>query len=275
MGKLTRLHKSINEQMKKDPAVWKLAVALRAIVILVAIRCAWAGRWEQFLLCLVVLFLFVVPSLLERRFKMEIPSTLEIIVLLFVFAAEILGEIGEFYQTFPWWDTMLHTMCGFLAAAVGFALVDVLNREPRAKFNLSPAYCTFVAVCFAMTIGTVWEFFEFTVDRLFNQDMQKDMVVHGFASVTLGGDGTRPMVIEGITSSTINGVDYGLGGYLDIGLYDTMQDMLVNAAGALVFSIFGYRYLATHGENKLAASLIPVAEEARETPPSEDASPTA
>lgn len=273
MGKLTEFHKSINEQMKKNPTVWKLAVALRAIVILVAIRCAWAGRWEQFLLCLVVLFLFVVPSLLERRFKMEIPSTLEIIVLLFAFAAEILGEIGEFYQTFPWWDTMLHTLCGFLAAAVGFALVDILNRAPRAKFNLSPAYCTFVAICFAMTIGTVWEFFEFTVDRFFSQDMQKDVVVNSFASVMLGGDGTRPMVIEGITSSTINGIDYGLGGYLDIGLFDTMQDMFVNAVGALVFSIFGYRYLATHGEDKLAASLIPVADETREAPSLEDASP--
>lgn len=259
--------------MKQNPGVWKLAAALRAIVLLVAIRCAWAGRWEQFLLCLVALFLFIVPSLLERRFKMEIPSTLESIVLLFAFAAEILGEIGAFYQTFPWWDTMLHTTCGFLAAAVGFALVDILNRTPTTKFKLSPAYCTFVAICFAMTIGTVWEFFEFGVDQIFSQDMQKDVVVHGFASVTLGGDGTRPMVIDGITASTINGIDYGLGGYLDIGLFDTMQDMFVNAIGALVFSLFGYRYLVTHGEDKLAASLIPVADKARTI--SEDPAPTA
>ena len=260
MGKFAEFNKSIKEQMKENPAVWKLAVALRAVVIFVAIRCAWVGRWEQFLLCLAVLFLFIVPSLLERKFKMEIPSTLEIIVLLFVFAAEILGEIGGYYQTFPWWDTMLHTLCGFLAAAVGFALVDILNRTPSVKFDLSPAYCTFVAICFAMTVGTVWEFFEFSVDRFFGQDMQKDVIVHSFASVTLGGDGTRPLLIDGITASTINGVDYELGGYLDIGLFDTMQDMFVNAIGALVFSLFGYRYLATQGQDRLAASLIPVAD---------------
>ncbi len=258
MGKLGDFRKSLKRQMKASEGTWKLYVVLRLVVILVAIRCAFAGRWEQSLLCLAVLVLFLVPSLLERRLKMDIPSTLEKIILLFVFAAEILGEIGGYYQTFPWWDTMLHTLCGFLAAAVGFALVDILNRAPSVKFSLSPAYCTFVAICFAMTVGTVWEFFEFTVDRLFMQDMQKDVVVHGFASVVLGGDGTRPFVVDGIVSSTINGVDYGLGGYLDIGLFDTMQDMFVNAAGALVFSIFGYRYLVTQGDDKLAASLIPV-----------------
>ncbi len=267
MGKLRDFYKSLNDQIKKNPGVWKLAVVLRTIVVLVAIRCAWVGRWEQFMLCLVVLFLFIVPSLFERKLKMEIPSTLEVIVLLFAFAAEILGEIGGYYQAIPWWDTMLHTLCGFLAAAVGFALVDILNRTPSVKFDLSPAYCTFVAICFAMTVGTVWEFFEFSVDYFFGQDMQKDVVVHSFASVMLGGDGTRPLFLNDITASTINGIDYGLGGYLDIGLYDTMQDMFVNAIGALVFSIFGYRYLATHGEDKLAASLIPVADDKLEEEP--------
>lgn len=252
---------AIKRQLKANPGTWKLYAVLRAVVVLVAIRCAVAGRYEQSLLCVVVLFLFVAPSILERRLKMDIPSTLEKIILLFVFAAEILGEIGGYYQVFPWWDTMLHTLCGFLAAAVGFALVDILNRTPSVKFSLSPAYCTFVAVCFSMTVGTVWEFFEFAMDRLFLTDMQKDVVVHDFASVLLGGDGTRPTVLQGITTSTINGIDYGLGGHLDIGLLDTMQDMIVNAIGALVFSIFGYRYLKTQGDDKIAASLIPVADE--------------
>lgn len=264
MGRFREAHKAFNERIRRNQLLWKLSIVLRAIVIFVAIRCAWTSRWEEFLLCLVVMFLFLVPSILARRFKMEIPTTLEAIVLLFVFAAEILGEIGGYYQTFPWWDTMLHTLCGFLAAAVGFALVDILNRTPGVKFSLSPAYCTFVAICFAMTVGTVWEFFEFTVDYFFNLDMQKDTVIDGFASLTLGGDNTKPLLIDNITTSTINGVDYGLGGYLDIGLFDTMQDMFVNAIGALVFSIFGYRYLETHGEDKLAASLIPTAESTRQ-----------
>lgn len=249
------------KRMRERPSVLRLYMVLRAIVILVAVRCAWVGRWEQFMLCMLVLVLFIVPSILEHRLKMEIPTLLETIILLFIFAAEILGEIGNFYQVFPWWDTVLHTLNGFLAAAVGFALVDILNKAPNVRFSLSPVYCTFMAICFAMTVGTVWEMFEFTMDRLFSYDMQKDVVVHSFASVTLGGDGTRPLIVNGITSSTINWVDYGLGGYLDIGLFDTMQDMIVNAIGALVFSIFGYRYLASHGEDELAASLIPAVDE--------------
>lgn len=247
----------IKEQMSQNPGTWTLFVVLRLIVVLVAIRCAWVQRWEQLFLCVVVLILMVLPSLLARRLKLELPSTLEKIILLFVFAAEILGEIGGYYQVFPWWDTMLHTLWGFLAAAIGYAMVDLLNRDPNIKFDLSPVFCAVVAVCFSMTVGVVWEFFEFTMDRLFNFDMQKDTVVYDFASVMLGGDGTRPLVVSEITSSTINGVDYGLGGYLDIGLFDTMGDLLVNFIGAIVFSIFGYQYLKHEGKQSLAARLIP------------------
>lgn len=254
---IKKAYDTIREQMSANKGTWALYMVLRFIVIIVAVRCAWVQRWEQLFLCVVVLFLMVMPSLLARRLKLELPSTLEKIILLFVFAAEILGEIGGYYQVFPWWDTMLHTLWGFLAAAIGFAMVDLLNRDPNIKFNLSPVFCAVVAVCFSMTIGVIWEFFEFSMDRLFSFDMQKDTVVTGFASVMLGGDGTRPLVVSGITSSTINGVDYGLGGYLDIGLFDTMGDLLVNFIGAIVFSIFGFQYLKHQGKEGLAANLIP------------------
>lgn len=247
----------VKEQMSANPGTWTLFVVLRIIVIAVAIRCAWVQRWEQLFLCIVVIFLMVLPSLLARRLKIELPSTLEKIILLFVFAAEICGEIGGYYQVFPWWDTMLHTLWGFLAAAIGYAMVDLLNRDPNIKFNLSPVFCAVVAVCFSMTVGVCWEFFEFTMDRVFSFDMQKDTVVHSFGSVLLGGDGTRPLVVSGITESTINGVDYGIDGYLDIGLFDTMADLLVNFIGAIVFSIFGYQYLKHEGKGGVAASLIP------------------
>ncbi|MGN0072465.1 MAG: hypothetical protein ACI36W_01490 [Coriobacteriales bacterium] len=256
---------AIKEEMSANKGTWTLFIVLRVIVILVAVRCAWVQRWEQLFLCIVVLFLMLLPSILAHRLKLELPSTLEKIILLFVFAAEILGEIGGYYQVFPWWDTMLHTLWGFLAAAIGFAMVDLLNRDPSIKFDLSPVFCAVVAVCFSMTVGVVWEFFEFSMDRFFSFDMQKDTVVNGFASVMLGGDGTRPLVVSNITSSTINGVDYGLGGYLDIGLFDTMGDLLVNFIGAIVFSIFGYQYLKHQGKEGLAASLIPrLQEKARE-----------
>lgn len=98
------------------------------------------------------------PSLVQVTFKIELPSALEITILIFIFAAEILGEIQEFYLAFPFWDTVLHTLNGFLAAAIGFSMVDLLNRSDRLKFELSPLFMAIVAFCFSMTIGVVWEF---------------------------------------------------------------------------------------------------------------------
>ncbi|MDO4502441.1 MAG: hypothetical protein Q4D06_04580 [Coriobacteriia bacterium] len=247
----------MKEQFRENPGTWALYGILRLIVILVAVRCAFAHRWEQLFLCVVVLILFVLPSILARRLKIELPSTMERIIMLFVFASEILGEIGGYYQVFPWWDTMLHTLWGFLCAAIGFSLVDLLNRDPNIKFSLSPIFCALVAVCFSMTVGVLWEFFEFAMDRLFAFDMQKDTIVTSFSSVVLGGDGTRPFNLPEITSSTINGVDYGLPGYLDIGLFDTMSDLLVNFIGAVVFSVFGYQYIKYQDRKTFAQNLIP------------------
>lgn len=157
-------------------------------------------------------------------FKIELPTTLEIIVLLFIFGAEILGEIAEFYLVFPFWDTVLHTLNGFLAAAIGFSLVDLLNRSERTVFHLSPLFTAIVAFCFSMTIGVVWEFFEFGMDQI-----QEVMV---------------------------NGQALGLGGYLDIGLVDTMEDLFVNFIGAAVFSVIGFFYVRSRGKG-VAGRFIP------------------
>ena len=115
---------------------------------------------------------------MQITFKVELPTVLEIIILVFIFAAEILGEISEFYLMFPFWDTVLHTMNGFLAAAIGFSLVDLLNRSERTVFSLSPLFMAIVAFCFSMTIGVIWEFFEFGMDQIGGFDMQKDTVIH-------------------------------------------------------------------------------------------------
>lgn len=209
-----------------------------------------------------MLVLFLVPSFLERKLHFELPSTIEKIVLLFIYAAEIMGELQEFYLKVSWWDTMLHTMNGFLCAAVGFALVDILNSNPNVKLSLSPFYLAFVSFCFSMTVGVVWEFFEFSMDWFFHFDMQKDTVINTISSVMLNPDGRNvPYVISGIESVTINGRELGLGGYLDIGLIDTMKDLFVNFIGAVVFSVIGYFYVKSRGKSKFASRFIPVATE--------------
>ena len=98
---------------------------------------------------------------------------------------------------FPFWDTVLHTLNGFLAAAIGFSLVDLLNRSERTSFTLSPVFMAIVAFCFSMTIGVIWEFFEFGMDQILGYDMQKDTVIHVIRSVTLDPAGHNvPAIIE-------------------------------------------------------------------------------
>ena len=231
---------------------------LRALVIATMVLQLLNRNYENVFLCALTLLLLIMPSLMQITFRVELPTTLEIIILIFIFAAEILGEIREFYLIFPFWDTALHTLNGFLAAAIGFSLVDLLNRSERTVFNLSPLFTAIVAFCFSMTIGVVWEFFEFGMDQLAGFDMQKDTVIHVIRSVTLDPAGHNvPYEISGITETVVNGQELGLGGYLDIGLIDTMQDLIVNFVGAFVFSVIGFFYVKNRGKGKLAGRFIP------------------
>ena len=201
---------------------------------------------------------------------------LEIIILLFIFAAEILGEIQAYYIQYPGWDTMLHTLNGFLCAAIGFSLLDIVNRNEKLKFSLSPVYLAAVAFCFSMTIGVLWEFFEFSMDQLFLLDMQKDTVVHSIGSVMLDpAGGNHPAAIKHITDVIVVTADgaqqsLGLGGYLDIGIIDTMKDLFVNFIGAVVFSTIGFFYVKNRGKGKFAPQFIPTVVEDVDAPAEQD-----
>ncbi len=258
-----------NQMKEKKNGTFVLYLVLRLLVVFMAVLGFLQGRYEYVFICALSLILFLVPSFLERKLQIQIPSTLEKIILLFIYAAEIMGELQAFYTRIAWWDTMLHTLNGFLCAAIGFALVDLLNTNQHVKVQLSPFYLAVVAFCFSMTVGVLWEFFEFGMDVLFSLDMQKDTVLSSISSVMLDPSGGQsPVVITNITEMTLNGQALGLGGYLDIGLYDTMKDMLVNLVGAVVFSVIGYFYIKSRGKNKFAKGFIPVvAPEKDETEP--------
>ncbi|GAA0793942.1 hypothetical protein GCM10008910_09940 [Faecalicatena orotica] len=231
---------------------------LRLLVIIMMILQIFNKNYENVFLCILTLLLLVVPSLVQVTMKIELPTTLEIIILVFIFAAEILGEIREFYIVFPFWDTVLHTLNGFLAAAIGFSLVDLLNRSEKMVFKLSPLFTAIVAFCFSMTIGVIWEFFEFGMDQILGYDMQKDTVIHTIRSVMLDpAGGNNVAVIDNIKNVTVNGKDLGLGGYLDIGLVDTMKDLMVNFVGAVVFSVIGFFYVKNRGKGSVARRFIP------------------
>ena len=227
--------------------------------------------YESALICVLTLVLFMLPSIIERRLHVDLPDVLEIVILLFIFAAEILGEIREFYVLVPHWDTVLHTINGFLFAAIGFCIVNLLNENKRISMSLSPFYMAVAAFCFSMTIGVLWEFFEWGMDSLFGLDMQKDTVVTAIHSVSLHPEGKNQVVaLKDIADVIVvfrDGTQHklALGGYLDIGLLDTMKDLFVNLVGAVVFSVFGYFYVKTKGKGKVAKLFIPtVVEENQE-----------
>ena len=251
--------------MKKRISAYKNGLIhsiLSAIVLLVLVARFLRGDYQSVFLCVLTLILFTIPVFVDRTFNVSLPRVLEAIILFFVFAAEILGEIGSFYTHIPWWDTMLHTVNGFLMAAIGFAMIDLLNNSPRFHFSLSPMFVAFVAFCFSMTVGILWEFFEFGMDRFTLSDMQKDSVVTAISSVEINPDGVNdPVKIKDITQTVIlygDGNQYIInGGYLDVGVDDTMKDLIVNGIGAVVFSIIGYFYIIGRNKGIFASKFIP------------------
>ncbi len=251
--------------MRKSKAELTAYILLRGIVLIVLIFELASRQWFNVFLCTLTLLLFMIPTIVERHLQLELPGPLEIVILCFIFSSAILGEIAEFYLKIPGWDTLLHTLNGFLMAAIGFSLIDLLNRSPRFHISLSPFFVAFVAFCFSMTTGILWEFVEYAIDRLFHMDMQKDALVSAVASVSLNPEGVNvPLVLRDIQSTAVfyeeGGVPRELvisGGYLDLGLRDTMKDLLVNCVGAILFSVIGVVYLRHRGKGRLAGSLIP------------------
>lgn len=260
MRKREKLHsQSLVSRIKEHKALFFVYLLLRLSVVLILIAQLMNGEWENAFYCVLALVLMLVPSFIETNWHIDIPDALEIVVLFFIYAAEILGELRAYYVNVPFWDTMLHTITGFLAAAVGFSLCDIFNRNENIKFSLSPFFLAFVAFCFSMTVAVCWEFFEFSADQLFGTDMQKDRIIHTINTVALDETRTNKVVtISGITEVYFeDGQALGLGGYLDIGLIDTMKDLLVNFAGAVAFSFIGYFYTKSRGEGRFARLFIP------------------
>lgn len=246
------------EYMRQNKRMAVLYLVLRALVVATLILQIFNQQYENVYLCVLTLVLLMIPPFIEVNFRIDIPDTLEVVILFFIIAAEILGEIQQFYIRFSNWDTILHTLNGFLAAAIGFSLVDLLNRNDRFKFELSPVFLAIVSFCFSMTIGVLWEFFEWSMDWFFGFDMQKDTVIHSISSMMLVTDGSNlPARIDDIQTVIVNGTELGLGGYLDIGLMDTMEDLFVNFIGAVIFSIIGYFYVRSKGKGRFARRFIP------------------
>ena len=260
------LLKKAKEKRKVNITVY---LSLRILVIISMILQGLNHNWNNVALCIVTLILFTLPNLISNKFAITFPETLEITVYLFIFSATILGEIQNFYEIFTQWDTILHTLNGFLCAAIGFSLVDILNNNTNNNIEMSPAFAALVAFSFSMTVGVIWEFAEFTVDNYLGKDMQKDKIVERFQSIKMNKNGDNtPVYVEDIGRTEVYNKAGELilvvdDGYLDIGLYDTMKDLIVNFIGAFVFSVIGYLYVKNREGYRFIEILIPRRKESK------------
>ncbi len=251
---------------KNKKATATVYFVLRFLVIVTMVLQFIEGNYENVFMCALTLILFLIPIIIERKLNIKLPNTLEIIIFLFIFSAQILGEVQNFYGIFKYWDTILHTINGFLCGAIGFSMIDILNRSTKFHKMLTPAFVALVAFCFSMTVGVLWEFIEYGMDKTFNTDMQKDRVLSTISSVELNEEGkNKEEVVKDIEKTIIYGNLNGKetvitinGGYLDIGINDTMKDLIVNFIGAVVFSILGLLYIKNRDEYRFAEEFMPV-----------------
>lgn len=171
--------------------------------------------WETMFSSFLIVFLFLLPSIYSRRTKISIPTVIQIIILFFIFASMYLGEIHGYFYRYRWWDTMLHSSSALILGYIGFLLIYALNKDKAIELKLSPFFMAFFAFCFAMTIGVLWEIFEYLADQLFGANMQKARNLEELYGVF----DTR------------------------LGVIDTMRDLIVDAIGAFIVSAIGYNYM--------------------------------
>ncbi len=259
---------SLLAQLRANKKAYYVYLSLSTVVVAILVRSVFIAQWESVYICFLTLLLFMIPPFVERSMKVELPSTLQIIAFVFIFCAEILGEISSFYVRVPIWDSLLHTVCGFIFAAFGFCIVDIFNKGRFNKYDMSPAFLAFVAFCFSMTVGIFWEFIEFGIDHVLLIDMQKDFIVKDLYTVTLDPTNSNQVVgVENILQTVIhtaNGEVVIEGGYLDLGIIDTMKDLFVNFVGAVVFSVIGYVHVKQRGKGAFARQFIPQMVESEE-----------
>ncbi len=230
---------------KEDKVRIIIFLCLRILVLLCMSYQIIEKNWDNVFSCVLVLATFFIPVFIDKKFSIKLPNVLEIVLVSFVFSAIILGEINEFYLKIPFFDTLLHTINGFVMGGVGFSIINILNNNNETFFLLSTKYVIIASICFSMTIGVLWEFIEYGSDRLLNTDMQKDTIIREIVSVKFNEEGKNIPAKKEIDSIIINDEDWNeiYGGYIDVGLYDTMEDLIVNFIGSLLFALFGYLYL--------------------------------
>ena len=185
----------------------RTVIVLQLIMAVELVLTLYNGLWINAFLVAIIIGITLSPGMLGRHFHVTVPAEFQLLAVLFMFASLFLGEIRRYYDRIWWWDIALHASSGLLLGLFGFLLIYVLNQNRRIELHLRPVFMALFAFLFAVTVGTLWEIFEFSMDHFVGTNMQKSML----------GD--------------------------DSGLTDTMWDLIVDALGALLISVFGWWYM--------------------------------
>lgn len=219
------------QKLEREKSVVVTICALEGLCLATAVLALARRKLNYVGLCLSSMVLLLVPDTLERLFRMRIRAPLKKAFMIYAVAGPVGGNVYRLYYLFPMWDKLLHMVCGILFAAVGYSIPDLM--EPDGKHTT--AMRCFCALATAMGVGALWEVYEFCGDQLFGLDMQNDTVISGFSSYLLGEEmGVRGELRE-ITSVVVNGQP--LEGYIDIGLHDTMKDLIACLVGSAGFAV--------------------------------------
>lgn len=209
----------------------KLIVLMRIIVIFYFI--IGLIKWDitTMVAGLLSLVLMIISSYFIK--KLNYSRQLELLIYIFIITTEVLGEAYHFYTRVSYFDIIMHIYSSFVVSYIGISIIK--------RYKLSRIVTILFIFSFAMMCEGVWEIGEFSIDRIFKSDMQKDTVINNISSTYLSLDGDKPLSID-IYDVNVNGISFTdkYGGYIDIGLYDTISDMVCAVIGSILFIFIYY-----------------------------------
>ncbi|MES2604208.1 MAG: hypothetical protein V4603_04675 [Pseudomonadota bacterium] len=176
-----------------------IGIFLKSTIAIGAVLLFAFGHYQAGLESLIIMAVTFTPLLMARFFHIHIPLEFDTIAVVFIYMSLFLGEVADFYQRFWWWDLVLHGSSGFLLGITGFLLVYVLNQNKKINMHLSPLFIAMFAFMFAQGLGSLWELFEFGMDKLFGLNMQKSGLV----------DTMTDLMINAVAALAISLLGYG------------------------------------------------------------------
>lgn len=239
----------------KSRPLFVLLILLYGLTLLLLLSKVLQGKWNQAALCLLSMILYILPALLGILFHAEIPPLLFGIAACFAASANLGGEVLGFYLRTPLWDSVLHFLWGILAAVIGYSMPDLLGRRTGISRFIPRSAAVLLSVSFAMLTAVVWEFSEFAIDFCFHTDMQKDTWITGISSVFLQPEALNQARSIEISDIIVNGEPWPA--YLDIGLRDTMTDLLCTFIGTVPGALLILTDYRKKGRSRLLVWLMP------------------